>query len=244
VRREMRILRPEEIDALLRAVTPLYRPLLATAIFTGLRQGELLGLTWADIDLRAGLVRVRKQLDRDGVRVSPKTPQAVREVVLMPALGHILRQHRLSSRFSGDYAPVFASSAGTPMHYRNVTRRGLAVAIERAGLNGHDRPSLRFHDLRHTFASLLIAEGGNVVFVSRQLGHASADITLKVYAHLFDRAEHADRARSALEGGYGKILESSGGDRRRLAPVVAPLKPASLSDSVTYGDLRRTGRSL
>jgi hypothetical protein len=82
--------------------------------------------------------------------------------------------------------------------------------------------------LRHTFASLLIAEGASVVFVSRQLGHASADITLRVYAHLFDRAAHAERARSALEEGYGKLLESTGGDRRRPAPVAEKEEPPSL----------------
>jgi integrase len=67
-------------------------------------------------------------------------------------------------------------------------------------------PKLRFHDLRHTFASLLIAEGANVVFASRQLGHASPDITLRVYAHLFDRLEHAARAGDALEAGFATVL--------------------------------------
>ena len=216
----MRVLQRNEIGTLLDAADTTHRPLLATAIFTGLRLGELLGLTWADIDFSAGLISVRRQLDRDGERVKPKTPQAIREVVLMPALARIVREHQLQSQFEDDDDPVFASAVGTPMHYRNVSRRGLDGAVKRAGLNGGSRPSLRFHDLRHTFASLLIAEGTNVVFVSGQLGHASPDITLKVYAHLFDRAAHAERARSALEDGYGKLLESSGGERRRLAAVV------------------------
>ena len=82
-RREMRTL-DHEIASLLAASRPLYRPLLATAVFTGLRLGELLGLTWHDVDFETGFVRVRKQLGRDGQRVKPKTPQAVREVVLMP----------------------------------------------------------------------------------------------------------------------------------------------------------------
>jgi len=84
-RREMRILQRDEIHALLGAADPRYRPLLATAIFTGLRLGEVLGLTWADVDLKAGTPHVRKQLDRDGHRVAPKTPQAVRDVVLAGA---------------------------------------------------------------------------------------------------------------------------------------------------------------
>ena len=65
---------------------------------------------------------------------------------------------------------------------------------------------LRFHDLRHTFASLLIAQGLNVVFVSRQLGHASPSFTLDVYGGLFDRAEHARRATDGLEADFGKLL--------------------------------------
>ncbi|MFL5952258.1 MAG: tyrosine-type recombinase/integrase [Gaiellaceae bacterium] len=65
---------------------------------------------------------------------------------------------------------------------------------------------MRFHDLRHTFASLLIAEGLNIVYVRRQLGHASPSFTLNVYAHLFDRVEHARRASHALEAGFSSIL--------------------------------------
>src|SRR4051794_8879677 len=92
--REMRVLDTSEIELLLANAPARYRVLLAAAVFTGLRQGELLGLTWADVDLEAGLVRVRKQLDRHGNRVAPKTAQAVREVGLMPAMVHTLRAHR------------------------------------------------------------------------------------------------------------------------------------------------------
>ncbi|MBA2460730.1 MAG: tyrosine-type recombinase/integrase [Actinobacteria bacterium] len=89
-RREMRILDSAEIGRVLEAADDAYRPAIATAVFTGLRLGELLGLTWADVDFDGGIVRVRRQLDRDGRRVAPKTPQAVREVVLMPSLGRLL----------------------------------------------------------------------------------------------------------------------------------------------------------
>ena len=84
--------------------------------------------------------------------------------------------------------------------------RGLEPVLRSAELDGDDYPKLRFHDLRRTFASLLVAQGNNVVFVSRQLGHASADITLHTYAHLFDRAEHAQRASSMLEVDFASIL--------------------------------------
>jgi integrase len=179
-RREMRILRPDEIDALLQAATRSYRPILATAVFTGLRQGELLGLTWADIDFDNEAVHVRRQLDRSGAHTAPKTPKAIRDVILMPSVATLLRAHKLASAHSRPGDPVFATLTGAPMHYRNVTRRGLAAAISRAGVEQDGQPRLRFHDLRHTFASLLIAQGLNVVFVSRQLGHASASFTLDV----------------------------------------------------------------
>jgi len=63
-----------------------------------------------------------------------------------------------------------------------------------------------FHVLRHTFASILIEQGHDVVFVSRQVGHANPSITLKVYAHLFDAERHVDRARTQLEAGYGGLI--------------------------------------
>lgn len=69
-----------------------------------------------------------------------------------------------------------------------------------------DRPKLRTHDLRHTFASMLISAGADVVTVSRQLGHASPDITLRIYAHLFDASRHADRTRGLLEEEFGGLL--------------------------------------
>jgi integrase len=221
-RQEMRILDKGEIATLLAAADDRYRPLLATAVFTGLRVGELLGLTWRDIGFEGGALRVRKQLDRDGARVEPKTPQAIREVILMPALGRILREHRVRSPYSSDGDFVFASAEGTGLDRRNAVRRGLGRAAREGGLEGADRPKLRFHDLRHTFASLLVAQGHNVVFVSRQLGHASPTITLGVYAHLFDRAEHGQRARIALEAAFGSVLEGAYGETRPGGSVAVP----------------------
>ncbi len=103
----------------------------------------------------------------------------------------------MASRFKADGDLVFPSSTGRSLGPRNLTRRGLDKGLERAGL-----AKLRFHDLRHTFASLLVAEGLNVVFVSRQMGHRSPDITLKVYAHLWDQVEHASKAGAALDAVY------------------------------------------
>jgi integrase len=144
---------------------------------------------------------VRSALDRHGDDVAPKTQHAVRDVVLIPALAEALRGHRTESAFNGPDDYVFASLAGTPLHWRNVSRRALKPALKAAGIE-----PLRWHDLRHTFASLLIGGGANVVFTSRQLGHGSSDITLRVYSHLFDRAEQAQRTRDLLEATLGDVV--------------------------------------
>lgn len=109
-----------------------------------------------------------------------------------------------------------------------MTKRGLDKAADAIGLNGPDVPKLHSHDLRHTFASILIREGADVVFVSRQLGHANPSITLRIYAHLFGADEQAKRLRDALEKRFGGnsvvTKDGSGGERTgedQLADVVS-----------------------
>ena len=243
--REKRILAREEIPLLLKAAGDRYRALLATAVFTGLRQGELLGLTWGDVDFEAEVVRVRRQLGDGGRRVEPKTPQAVRDVVLMPALANILRQHKLGSPHSRPPDFVFSSDSevGTPMQASNVRRRGLEKAVSDAGLNGEGRPRLRFHDLRHSFASLLIAEGCDVVFVSRQLGHANPSITLSIYAtssaNCSRPRRQGTRCRRPLARSWNTPL-ARGGYWRRLRPRSKWLSYGSWRPAASGFD--RTGR--
>ena len=95
-------------------------------------------------------------------------------------------------------------------------------AGQTAGLNGTGGPKLRFHDLRHAYASLLIDQGEQIVWISRQLGHASPAITLSVYAGLFAREEHAARMRSRMEASFGSILDGRGtsGEQNASAPGV------------------------
>jgi integrase len=236
-RREQRILGRNEIGKLLHAVPTRYQPLVATCVFTGVRLGELLGLRWADIDFPAGVIHVRGQVDNRG-RYSdlPKTDAAFRAVVLMPTLAGVLRRHKAASPHSQESDYVFASTTGTPMLAENVRRRALRPAAVAAGFDppgspgGERRPGTRrrdqhrlgFHDLRHTFASLLIAQGANVVYVSRQLGHADPAITLKVYAHLFDAHEQADRARDLLEAAVGNLIGTEEAETPKATIVALP----------------------
>jgi integrase len=196
-----RFLDRHEIELLVRATPERYRVTIACGLFSGLRLSELLGLTWSQIDFRRDVIRVRHQMGRDGKRRRLKTAAARRDVILMAQLARELRRLRLASPFSGDDDLVFCSTAGKTIGHRNLTARGLEKAAHRAGLE-----RVTFHVLRHTFASILIAQGHDPVFVSRQLGHANAAITLKVYAHLFDAERHASKARERLEADYGALL--------------------------------------
>src|SRR5436190_15823731 len=124
---------------------------------------------------------------------------AVREIPLLPQLGVLLKQHKLASPHSRDADYVFSTALGTPLGSRNVERRGLGRAAERAGLNPEELPRLRVHDLRHTFASHLIVDlRVDVAQVSRILGHARPSITLDTYTHLFDQAAHAADIRERM----------------------------------------------
>ena len=151
-----------------------------------------------------------------------KTPAAQREVVLAPALVTLLREHWLASPHKAPGDLVFCNALGRGLDYRDVGE-GFRSAVKAAGLTGPGRLSL--HSLRHTFASLLIAKGLDVVFVSRQLGHASPATTLGVYAHLFDQVQHAATARAALEESYQTMTGTQPREPRGPAsrPVVALL---------------------
>ena len=115
-------------------------------------------------------------------------------------------------------ALVFCNAKGQGLDYRDVGE-GFRAAVTAAGLTGPGRLSL--HSLRHTFASLLIAKGLDVVFVSRQLGHASPATTLGVYAHLFDQAQHAATARAARESSYAAMASTQ--PRRPRGPANRPV---------------------
>lgn len=187
--RKMRILSSEEIAVLLPAVSDGYRPLITALLFTGMRIGEALALEWSDVDFDGGLVRVR----------GGKTENAARSIVMIPSLARVLRAHQMASgRRDG---LVFATALGTKQLPGNVLKRGLKKALERAGLE-----PLTLHELRHTFASILIGQGFDVTFVADQLGHADPSITLRVYAKLYDPSARREEARERLQETFGQVV--------------------------------------
>jgi integrase len=202
-RQERPVLNPAEIGRLLEAAPPRFRTLLATAVLSGLRQGELLGLHWRDVDFDHELIHVRTALDRKRRDVPPKTERAVRDVILMPGLAEALRQHKRETGFDQPDDYVFTTRTGAPHHAPHIGLRALKPALQKAGLQ-----PVRWHDLRHTFASLLIAGGANITFVSRQLGHTSSQITLGIYAHLLDHEEQARRTREMLQEKLGSYVRA------------------------------------
>lgn len=163
--------------------------LVHLAVLTGLRQGELLGLRWDDVDLDEGVLYVRQTaqwLPGKGVVFRPpKTHRSTRPVALSPATVTVLRQHRraqLKTRIRlgpsyDDHGLVFASPQGFPLDPSNL-RRAWRGVIRASGL-----PPLRFHDLRHAHASLLLQHGVHPKVVSERLGHATVTTTLDTYSH-------------------------------------------------------------
>ena len=203
-RRRRRVLGRTEIERLLAACSARDRLMVATVLYTGLRISELLGLVWGDVDFGAGVIHVRAQLSRahrgaPARRVAPKPPASVRDVPLVAQLARLLSAHKHQSRFGRGDEWVFSTARGTPYGYRNVSRRALGRAAQLAGLNGDGWPPLRFHDLRHTFASHLIIDLGlDPAQVSRILGHARITITLDIYTHLFEDARHTRDIRARM----------------------------------------------
>ena len=151
---------------------------------TGLRRGELLGLKWQDVDLDSGVIHVRRQVGRiDGnVQEAPlKTKNAYRNVSIGADAVSILREKKKQDGGRSEY--VFPSPTGGPMSPDSVLKM-LHRVLERAGL-----PELRFHDLRHTFATLALQNGVDIKTVSGMLGHFSAGFTLDTYAHVTTAAQ-------------------------------------------------------
>jgi integrase len=185
-------LTPEQARALLKtASSERLAALYVLAVTTGMRQGELLGLKWEDIDLNAGTLRVRRTLSTaigGGFGFSPpKTAKGRRNIRLPESALSSLRNHReaqLEKRdgITGlweDHGLVFTTHVGTPISRQDLITRSFKPLLQRAGL-----PNIRFHDLRHTCATLLLCRGVHAKLVQELLGHATISVTLDTYSHV------------------------------------------------------------
>jgi integrase len=185
-------------------------PLLRLAATTGMRRGEVLGLRWRDVDLQRGVLQVVQQRVRGADALTygpPKTSRGRRRIDLDPATVSALREHRrrqLEDRlaFGPGYIDadlVFARADGSPLD-PDVVSRSFERLARRVGLT-----PIRFHDLRHTHATLALAAGIHPKVVQERLGHSSVSITLDLYSHAVPamQADAASRIAAIVDGTTG-----------------------------------------
>jgi integrase len=194
--REMHFLSAAEVERLAEAIVPPYGVLVRFAAYTGLRSGEIAALRVKRLDLLRGTVRVVEAASEVGGRLitGPTKTHAERTVRLPRFLRDELAAY-LASRPRDRDAFVFTAPRGGQLRHHNFYRRLFCPALARAGL----AEQIRFHDLRHTCASLLIAQGAHPKAIQAHLGHSSIQVTMDRYGHLFpDALEHlADRLDAA-----------------------------------------------
>lgn len=206
-RREMQTLTAEQCRQLLEAAAgSRYLTLYHLAITTGLRQGELLGLRWTDLTPETASLRIQRQLcyvRGAGIQfIEPKTDRSRRAIIISAADLEMLQRHRVAQikqrLFTGarwqEHDLIFPSTIGTPTSPRNLVR-DFKDRLVMAGLPHH---LIRFHDLRHTAATLMLQSGVHPKVVQERLGHADVTITLQTYSHVLpslqvDAAEKISR---------------------------------------------------
>jgi integrase len=177
--------REEVVTLLTEAGTryPVLAPLLLCGVRTGLRLGELIGLQWSEVDFHGGFLEVRRAVVMGDI-TTPKNDK-IRRVDMSPQLADMLRRlkelRQLESMAHGTAIPewVFLSPEGLRWEERNL-RRGWYRLLSHAGLR-----RVRFHDLRHTWVSLLIQTGAHAKYIQEQAGHSSIQVTMDTYGHLF-----------------------------------------------------------
>lgn len=178
---KIQVLNRADISGLLDAVTAQkYHVLFSLAIFSGARQGELLGLKWPDIQWEASQIHIQRSFNNQRF-YDTKTKGSNRKVDIGPAMLKKLKKWRIACP-PGSMDLVFPTEAGNPMNHNNMVNRYFLPGLKLAGLE-----KIRFHDLRHTYASLLIDQGENIKYIQTQLGHSNPTVTLNVYAHLMEK---------------------------------------------------------
>lgn len=211
-RREVRVWDEEQVRLFLSEAKRSARhyPLFLPAMLTGMRQGELLGLRWRDVDLALGVASVPQtfaRLGREQLFKEPKTAASRRAIALPPIVVEALRalradqeeNRRLLGADYQDHDLVFTQADGKPLHAHNLVRRDFRRAMKAAGV-----PRITFHDLRHAHASYLARAGVPAKVAQERLGHAMPHFTMAVYTHtLAGQQEAAARAVEAHLLGVG-----------------------------------------
>jgi integrase len=211
--RRNRIASPDEAQKLLAALPERDRPIWATALYAGLRRGELMALDWSHIDLASGLIRVARSWDDVEGLIGLKTKAGKRNVPIPAVLRDYLDEHRLRSDGTG----LAFGDEGEPFNPKTLTERA-----DRAW-RGARLERIILHECRHTFASLMIAAGVNAKALQSFMGHSSITTTLDTYGHLMPGSE--DEAANLLDA-YLEV-------QRQRAEEVARAAGAELTEALT-----------
>ena len=234
--KEMQVLDREELQKfLIQAQADGYYELFLLDLCTGLRRGELIALQWEDLNFETGVLTVNKQaytVNGELQIIPPKTKASVRKLVLPPAVLAVLREYRkkVDSRWMFP-SPVKADRPITP----GVARRRLQTILERA-----ECKRVRFHDLRHTFATLALENGMDVKTLSAMLGHVSAVTTLDIYTHITDDMRLMAAANIDRSIGKAAPQEDTSEPGWETAPAQAE-KPRMTDFKPYVGRKRRSG---
>jgi integrase len=210
-KREMQAFSPEQANQFLQhARGDRLETLFLVAMSTGMRPGEYLALQWKEADLDRGAVTVRRTLvrQRDGrwCFEEPKTARSRRTIPLPTSVTRALIEHKLQQAMERlaagpkykNHDLIFATATGEPLHEHNIVNRHLKPILKAAGLP----KCFRLYDMRHSCATLLLAQGEHPKVVSERLGHASITLTLDTYSHVLPTMQQqaAERLESVLFG--------------------------------------------
>ena len=175
---ETKVLTQTEIVRLLnQAYDEGYYEMFLLELTTGMRRGEILGLKWRDLNLETGELNIKRQLTTKGISV-PKTKSSIRTILLPPDMLDLLREMKKTAKYDWIFpSPV---KEGEPRNPTAITKR-FRIMLERAHCK-----HVRFHDLRHTFATMALENGMDVKTLSAMIGHVSSETTLNIYSHVTD----------------------------------------------------------
>ena len=177
---DITVLKPAEINSFLDATEDeKHHTLFMLAIMSGVRQGELFGLKWSDILWETSQLHIQRTYN-NGEWYRPKSKASIRKIDLGPTVIKQLKKWKLACP-PNELDLVFPNETGQPLNHHNVVRHNFYPALKKAG-----NKRIRFHDLRHTYASLLIAQGENIKYIQKQMGHSKPSVTMDIYAHLMD----------------------------------------------------------